>query len=796
MRGSKVLIRTERLKVAIFSKKDILSSLLTKNLLENSCDVYIFSDNKEWKNPKDKKILSFKFNYVILLEPLLSLEEELSFFGKLEERIFFARDVSKKNFAKFLLVFPFLQNNFQKNFLDTKLKEILNDKEINSVTVYIGESEGEIHKISEKTFNEVSKNLVKILFSFTTPGKEMAILSQAIQGKTLETAQVPKEKVVPNDFREISYLTKKTVTRLYKPIAFSLVAISMALILPLSSIVISLFSLVVAKKGLEKGLIAISEKSLSLSLASSEIGHLYFSGFSGVPVVDRLYLQGLETSDFLRRMSRLGLRFLNLTEDFSLTYKNIKDMSLELDLIYKELGFLQGDINNLHPHFRVLTRELLVDETILEEIRERVFFAKKLAVEFSRASGEDTPISYLVLFQDNNRIRPAGGNIIFIALATFNNAKLVELRTYDMSSLDSSIVGKVEPPSAIKGYLGKEDFYFGDSNWYPDFPTTATSSEWFLEKALDREVEGVIGVDLEFLKTILGITGPIKIDDIGHEVNYSNVFNFYENEASGTDLPNKQKFLADFLGQLSDRVFGLESRDLLLVLGSALENLDKKHLQVFSHNPELQNILTSLGWDGGIKVPMCGQNCYPDWAGFVEADLGEKIKPLSIRRKFDLAISLEEGLVKRKFLMILENPLISNDGGGTYKAYIRILAPSDSSFAPVRMIKGELTKSIKPDLFGVSGRKEAGVFVEIDPGESTALLFSWESGLPVIFTKPGGYNIFWRKQAGSENHLLNLEIGLPGSVRVYAKQDFSLTKEGLYRYNTLLDRDRNLNISW
>ena len=60
---------------------------------------------------------------------------------------------------------------------------------------------------------------------------------------------------------------------------------------------------------------------------------------------------------------------------------------------------------------------------------------------------------------------------------------LVYFKTSDAYHLDMpaslSQDFNVDPPVAIKKYLGVDRWYLRDSNWSPDWPTSAKNIQWF-----------------------------------------------------------------------------------------------------------------------------------------------------------------------------------------------------------------------------------------------------------------------------------------------------------------------------
>jgi len=106
--------------------------------------------------------------------------------------------------------------------------------------------------------------------------------------------------------------------------------------------------------------------------------------------------------------------------------------------------------------------------------------------------GQDTNKNYLILFENNMELRPTGGFIGHTVLQNFGGGKLNGLDINDIYSADGQLKGHGEPPAPIKNYLGEANWWFRDSNWDPDFPTSAERAEWFLNKEMDQNFDGVI----------------------------------------------------------------------------------------------------------------------------------------------------------------------------------------------------------------------------------------------------------------------------------------------------------------
>jgi hypothetical protein len=124
------------------------------------------------------------------------------------------------------------------------------------------------------------------------------------------------------------------------------------------------------------------------------------------------------------------------------------------------------------------------------------------------------------------------------------------------------------------------------------------------------------------------------------------------------------------------------------------------------------------------------------------------------------------------------------------------LAPHSAVFADVEVSDSTEREFITPEINELRGRKEAGVFVEVRPGQTRNLTFSWEESMNISFSETGEYRLFWRKQAGTIADQINVRFSLPEGVKTYSVAPYSLTQEGALGYNTNLARDFSSRIFW
>ena len=580
--------------------------------------------------------------------------------------------------------------------------------------------------------------------------------------------------------------------------------------LPFLFILMSASGLIFAREQALSGNIAISRGALSFSKTTSMVIEVPLRALSETALFSGLVRPFLSISSFLVKASSLGIDGVSLIEDSSDFLTKISGeevyrtsyyterLALNLDYFYKEAGFLQGELELLSGVGGELVKKV-IGKSSLKRIRNRAFGVKNLVIELAELLGEGRQRTYLVLFQNNLELRPTGGYIDAYALVTFNQGRMIDMSTHSVYTADEKLAGYVEPPEPMTSYLNKESWKLADSNWDPDFPTAAQRAEWFLDKEVDQQVNGVIAIDLEFVKRVLDETLPIRISTVGRQVSGKDLYSLVLKELTKdttSDSQMKADFFAELLGEVLLSLTKLTEKEKLTIGGVLAEALETRHVQIFLHNRKAQRAISELGWDGAVQAHQCSGNCIFDWVGIVESNFSERPNSFFIKRRAELNVTFEEGVVKKRLLITISNNFPKNEDPGSYSSYIRVLVPSKYGFSPILISSKEGESKVTAEVTNVRGHREAGVFIELAPHEEKSLLFSWEGPVELDFERPGEYRFSWRKQAGTYADPVKLSISFPKGVSFSSYEEAFLTDESVFGYNTELSRDIVSRISW
>ena len=623
----------------------------------------------------------------------------------------------------------------------------------------------------------------------------------------LSKNQPSRPKIVSNN--EGKTLSTKRKAIIPKGIKSILILILIILIFPFLTLVTSFFMSFVGYKSILAGRNDIAQYSFLLARTLSTISRQGSEILNFIPAVGLIYKETGFAASFTSQFSSIGIHITPLVKDSTDLLENIlgdqvydstslsRKIESEVTLLYEDTVSIK-ELTEESSNKNVILAKKALTKIDFEKYIRLVSQSRILAGNIPNLLGQNERKTYLVLFENNMELRPTGGFIGSFGLITFDGGRLSDLTVNDVYTADGQLNGHVEPPLPIKNYLGEASWWLRDSNWDPDFPTSAKRAEWFLDKELGKKVDGVIATDLYPIKEILKVTGSVFLSDYNSTITSENLYETTQNEVQNNFFPGTHKkasFLTALSRSLLGELTGLKASQKLGVLKSFYDSLNDRHIQIYLHDSTPQEALSSLQWDGAVISPNCGKNCYADLVGVVEANVGMNKSNYFIQRSIDLDINLGIYKIDRKLTLNLKNTANTALGvSGRYKNYVRILIPADSSDISVKNYTGEIQEILSPEITDIRGHKEVGVLMEVLGGRSGSVEFSWTSS---IIDKPTltNYGLYIRKQAGTEEDPIKVNIKGNG-VQIIPDPRFTLTRQGIYAYNTTLAKDLFSLFSW
>lgn len=596
-------------------------------------------------------------------------------------------------------------------------------------------------------------------------------------------------------------------------IFYAIFATIVSLSLPFILLLFSASSFVLSFNSLEKGHKSSSVVLANISKQASMLSKQSLEILSNVPLVGPIYKKPYLIASLINDGNKIAERGLNLygildslpSKIFGNDLYSIStisnDVYLEFDSLHKEISFLISDIESLETPLKQ-TIYKYISKQRLNSLKETVFLSRNISDNLDDILGSKEKRTYLVLFQNNMELRPTGGFIGSFALIAFEGGRMTDINVQDVYSADGQLKGHVEPPFPVKQYLGEGGWYLRDANWDPDFPNSANKIEWFLEKEIGQKVDGVFAIDLEIIKEIVKVTGPINIGDYNKTIDYKNLYEVVQFEVEDDFFPGSRKksnFLAALSRELINVLVRSENINNLKIAKVFINGLEEKHIQLFFHNTKLQKEISNFGFDGGVISKNCLGNCFYNFVSYVDANVGVNKANYYIERSSALNVFLSDNVVTNVLRITLKNnanPVLGDKV--RYKSYIRALGLPGSKFEDARIFEYGQENIIVPEIESLANYKEAGSLIVVGPGEEKTIEFVWSNEIinGIDLYSEGEFGTYFRKQAGTLNDKLSINLFLPNYMNLRGNSFFTLTGQGSYVYNTLLTRDIFPLIYW
>ncbi len=317
-----------------------------------------------------------------------------------------------------------------------------------------------------------------------------------------------------------------------------------------------------------------------------------------------------------------GIKILSDSEsDLSLSSK-INNFKLELDSALEEMVLAQENAEKIssghipedsRERFVKLKESLPLAIESMKEMRNASEFAVKVL-------GERDLRRYLFIFQNDNEMRATGGFMGSFALVDFKNGKIEKITlpeggTYDVRA---GFNERLAPPRALS--LVASRWEFQDSNWWPDFPTSASNIKWFYEKSGGPTVDGVFAINSDWLTELLKVTGPIKLDNYGKTISIEN----YEYELQKSieleakDKTKPKKILAELAPKIMEKLLAVEPESVIPLSEAIGKGLRQKDLMMYFADQQLQQFVLDNSYAGQLK----DQGNQTDYLSVITANLG------------------------------------------------------------------------------------------------------------------------------------------------------------------------------
>lgn len=424
-------------------------------------------------------------------------------------------------------------------------------------------------------------------------------------------------------------------------------------------------------------------------------------------------------------------------------------LSLAQSIIDNNPKLVDIKVFEIDQQLRFLHQQLPIARHLLSQLQQFLMASPEIL-------GINGRRTYLVLLQNNMELRPTGGFIGSYATIVFENGKLLDYQVEDVYTADGQLRGYIEPPEPIQRYLGESTWFLRDSNWNPHFPTTAETAAWFIDKEMNISVNGVVGINLNVIQKFLEIMGPVELIDYDEIITAENVFERLQYQSEINFFPGstqKKDYLSHVTRLLFQQVEQAQENTLFELARVLVDSANEKQITIALNDPQAQQVLQNLHWDGSIVKPECEfeatTDCVSDYFGIREANLGVNKANYFVDRTIKHLVSIRTNAIKHTVILSLFNDSTSNAWpGGTYRNYLRAYVTKGAILDKISL------DNVNYDLTSVdesteSGKTVWGFITNTEPGRHKEIKIEYTVPQGLGETKLPGYQLYVQKQPGT-----------------------------------------------
>ncbi len=471
----------------------------------------------------------------------------------------------------------------------------------------------------------------------------------------------------------------------------------------------------------------------------------------------------------------------------------------------------RADVETLDPYLPLL-RDGLAAATILPKLLGAEGFGSQ---------------TYLILLQNEDELRATGGFITAVGTVTVDRGQMASYTLEDSYAIDDLSKPYLPAPWQLDQYMYSHLWMLRDSNWSPDFPTSATLAEHLYTYTRPHSLDGVIALDQAAIRLLLQGVGPVEVDGATGPVTADNVIAYMRSAkapVSGEALDQEWwRQRKDFMRRLGASLVAKLQLDTGLswsTLGGAmLQALDERHVLVQLDDPTAAAVLADRRWDGAVRPGSA------DYLMVVDSNLGFNKANAAVETTLAYAIDLSHPDTPTATLTVTHrNPTpgpagckqAPDYGTGSYADliarcywdYLRVYVPAGAKLVEATpqavpgewMIRGEPVPARVDRLDETDGVSAFGTLLVVPLGETVQTIFSFSLPSSVLTVDGSGraftYRLHIQKQAGTGAIPIQLDIHLPLGVQVTQASPNGAIGDNVWTLDSRLNTDIDVHLAF
>lgn len=368
---------------------------------------------------------------------------------------------------------------------------------------------------------------------------------------------------------------------------------------------------------------------------------------------------------------------------------------------------------------------------------------------------------YLVIFQNDNELRPTGGFMTAYAVVFIENGVVTPEKSDDIYELDKKYRRKPPiPPELGRFLITEKQWNLRDMNIDPNFKTSMTQfyGEYLKVPGEPQNIDGVIAIDTNILEQMVEILGPVEVPGYG---------TFTAENSPRCDCPqiiyalseiidrptpyireNRKGILAPMMQSILKKTYDAP-RDRWPQLAELVwRGIEGRHVQFFFPDPTLQQAAEAINAAGIIpQMPSNGS----DYLTVIDANLAGAKSNLFVETSGEInVLEVGNGTVKKQVELTYRNTHPASNCNlekgelclnGLLNDWTRWYVPKGAKLDEVLGLEeGYKINTANPNFDIIEG-----VF-RLSPLNQTKVRVTYT----VPYTKEGDYEIHLQKQGGTD----------------------------------------------
>lgn len=530
-----------------------------------------------------------------------------------------------------------------------------------------------------------------------------------------------------------------------------------------------------------------------------------------IKAVDNLLLAGISTGDSIKQVAFTASTIvepITKHDDISLSELSPEETHQLLENLYNAKPTLENAKQSIDKAVSYV--DDIPDKGLIKNIKEAAAPLKDNVPQLQ--SGLEQAISasqiipavvgypeqkkYLFLLQNNSEMRPSGGFIGTYGILKIKDGDITSFVTDNIYNLDQPSDGwlNVEPPWPLTRYNDTHKWFLRDSNWSPDFPTSAQKALWFYEqeRGPEKNFDGVVAVTPTFIQSLIVLTGDIKVNGLTFTSdNFIDTLQYQVDQGylrQGISDADRKEIIGVLSAKILDDVLSLPKSSWPDLWKVIQKNIEQKQLLVYVNDEYTQNLILKENWGGQIK------GVDHDYLSVVDANLASLKTDPHVKRSITYQVRQDGDNLIADLYITYKNDTSLSWSTTRYRTYVRAYVPHGSNLLTFdgAMIDCKIEDKGSVETTEEMDKTAFGTFVCTEPGEERTLHLKY--ALPSRVSNQadaGSYSLLVQKQAGTASLALTYNFDLNKSISTITGLDTTnIQSNNKLLFTTDLSSDR------